>query len=614
MSYKEKPQLKLYKYENSSFVLQAIIDDYKDVSFQRNMYQAGAFTITINYNIPNAQKFERGMFIQFGNDKYDFDEILKIQDTIGKDGKGSQIRTITGYDSRYILKRRVIKNLNDGDNWSMTSKGELCIRNLVLDQCGTNAEEKRRLPISNTIPTYADAIGKEYSVKEQFTNLYEVCKTIATQTEIGWRMKFNGDEFILECYEGDDKSQTVQFSPDFDSLSNGEFVDTNESFSNAIYIGGKGQNTKRDIYEGENLIEETSPSGLDRFESWDNQSQMTNEDEYETEAKSMLTQYGQTLQMSGNGLAKCPYIYKEQYDVGDWITVSFSNKKAIVQILSVEERWSFGNYEINFSFGKPKNNLSDQLQLMLRKIQMAANKGNYIDSVRWYEIPDDDEMEKSDVTFNTIGFTGEIESGGNNFTLYTDDEGTGSKTYRLYVKNLSGTDKLTLKTNKAGSESLQIPAGTYIGSIYVDDDGNVRLNSMTPANTVQEGNFAPVTSDAVAQAIGGGILNDWVEITAQCSALAGSDYVARFFYSSSRKQIKGWFYVFGSIANSSPIIRFPKKSSHRMYFNCSANTSNQVVGSGCHIQAHTTDLIFSEAHLNIYVETIICNVDFFTDD
>ena len=499
MSYKEKPQLKLYKFENSSFVLQAIIDDYKDVSFERNLYQAGVFTITINYNIPNAQKFQKGMFVQFGNDEYDFGEILKIQDAIGRDGKGSQIRTITGYDSRYILKRRVIKNLNDGENWSMTSKGELCIRNLVLDQCGANAEEKRRLPISNTIPAYADAIGKEYSVKEQFTNLYEVCKTIATQTEIGWRMKFDDGELILECYEGEDKSDEVQFSPTFDSLSNGEFTDTNESFSNAIYIGGKGQNSQRDIYEGENLVEENSPSGFDRFESWDNQSQMTSEDEYETEAMSMLTQYGQTLQMSGNGLAKCPYIYKEQYNVGDWITVAFNDKKAFVQILSVEERWSFGNYEINFSFGKPKNNLSDQLQLMLRKIQMAANKGNYIDSVRWYEIPTETAMVQKEVTFNTIGFTGTIANGGSNFILYIDGEKTGSKTYRLYVKNLYGTDKLTLKTNIVGSNSLEIPGGTYVASIYVDDDGNVKLNSLTPTNSIQLGNIAPATSNAVAQ-------------------------------------------------------------------------------------------------------------------
>ena len=358
MSYKDKPQIKLYKYENSAFVLQAIIDDFQEVSFEHNIYEAGTFTITINYNIPNALLFQRGLFCQFGNNPYDFGEIYSIQDAIGQDGKGSQIRTITGRDARYILKRRVIKNMNSNGLWAMTDKGEIVLRNLIKDQCGIGAETKRQLPIINVIPASADAKGKVYSVSENFTNLYEICKTIATQSEIGWRLSFDG-ALTLEVFSGQDLSQTVRFDTNYESLANGEFSDSSESYSNAIYIGGKGQNDDRDIYEGEvgtegeqvekhylilqpNTLdrlriddgylltdnEQTgiSPSGLDRFESWDNQSSLTVDSEYEAEAISMLTQYGQTLTMNGNGLAKCPYVFREQYDIGDTVTVAFSRK------------------------------------------------------------------------------------------------------------------------------------------------------------------------------------------------------------------------------------------------------------------------------------------------
>ena len=368
MSYKEKPQIKLYKYENSAFVLQAIIDDFQEVSFEHNIYQAGTFTITINYNIPNALLFQRGLFVQFGGNPYDFGEIITISDSIGEDGKGSQIRTVTGYDARYILKRRVIKNMNSNGLWVMTDKGEVVLRNLVEDQCGSNAEEKRRLPITNVIPASADAKGKVYSVSENFTNLYEVCKTIATQSEIGWRMSFDGSGLTLEVFEGADLSQTVRFDTNFESLANGEFSDSSDAYSNAIYIGGKGQNDNRDIYEGE----DGTPEGLDRFESWDNQSSLTVESEYEAEALSMLTQYGQTLTMSGNGLAKCPYVFREQYDIGDTVTVAFSGKSAKAQILSITEHWSWGAYDISFAFGKPQNNLADQLQLMYAVIDHIA--------------------------------------------------------------------------------------------------------------------------------------------------------------------------------------------------------------------------------------------------
>jgi hypothetical protein len=495
MSYKDKPQIKLYKYENASFVLQAIIDDFEEVSFEHNIYEAGTFTITINYNIPNALKFERGLFCQFGDNPYDFGEIYSIQDEIGQDGKGSQIRTITGRDARYILKRRVIKNMNSNGLWAMTDKGEIVLRNLIKDQCGSSAEAKRQLPISNTIPASVDAIGKAYSVSENFTNLYEVCKTIATQSEIGWRMSFDG-ALTLEVFSGQDLSQTVRFDTNYESLANGEFSDSSESYSNAIYIGGKGQNDDRDIYEGE----DGTPTGLDRFESWDNQSSLTVESEYEAEALSMLTQYGQTLTMSGNGLAKCPYIFREQYDIGDTITVAFSGKSAKAQILSITEHWSWGAYDISFAFGKPQNNLADQLQLMLRKIQEASNKTNSTDSVRWYTIPTDTAMPKADVTYNTIGFMGTCASGGSTFTLYLDNEKTGAKTYHVYFKQLGG-GKLTLTTGKAGASNLTLNSGTYVAIIYVDEDGNVTTQGTTVVNTVTVDNMQSVSSNAVAKAL-----------------------------------------------------------------------------------------------------------------
>ena len=401
MSYKQKPNLKVYEYKNGAFSLVAIIDDYADCSFENNLYQAGQFTITINYNIANASVFKRGLFVSFGATN-EFGEILKVSDSIGEEGAGSQIRTITGYDARYLLKRRVIKNLNQGGFWQMTAKGELCLRNLIKDQCGSGAEVKRQLPIINTIPADLDAIGKDYSVSESFTNLYDVCVTIATQSEIGWKIDFDGTDLTLDVFGATDKSTTVKFDTSFESLANGEFGDSSESYANAIYIGGKGQNEERDIYEGE----DGSPASLERFEAWDSQTSLTTEDEYEAEALSMLNQYGQTISLSGNGLARCPYIYKEDYNVGDLITVAFSGHSAKVQILSITEHWEWGTYDLQFQFGKPINDLSDQLNLILRQIQRAGNKASACDSVKWYTIPTDTEMAKSDVFFDTIGFTG----------------------------------------------------------------------------------------------------------------------------------------------------------------------------------------------------------------
>lgn len=777
MSYKEKPQIKLFRFTQNAFKQIAIIDDYMECSWERNLYEAGQFTISINYNIPNSHLFDKGLFVQFGNDVYDFGIITKIQDNIDQNGKGGQIRNITGFDARYIFKSRVIKNLNSNGNWEMTSKAEYCLRKLIQDQCGiTCFEEKRMLPVKNkismsntwtsvvsgvsvqlndvcfsedkkifvavgnsgtiltspdgvnwtsrtsgiseglnricyakspglfvavgnngvilsssdginwisrtsgisstlkgicysekrhlfvavssailtspdgitwtnrgyassikydvcysdkldlfvtlgtsgvlltssdgttwasgntgittqidrliyseekelfvgvgtsgTVITSTDGlnwvsrkigtyelfsvaystltnyfvavgdrgiytspdgfswqkistvtsrgvssslvlgafvavgnsgavyinrnseassnIGNEYTVSESFSNLYDVCRTIATQGGIGWRLRFEGGELSLECYEGTDRSTSVQFSPSFDSLRDGNFIDSSESLVNSVYIGGKGNNSERDIYEGESLIDSESPEGFDRFESFDNQSQLTTEDEYKNQADSILTQYAQTLSMSGNGLAVCPYIYKEQYDVGDKIKFSFSNKTANVQILSVTEHWSWNNYEINFSFGKPENTLKDQLQLILRKIQKASNKTNATESVKWYEVPDDNAMNSDDVTFDTIGFTGNVGTGFT-FRLYLDSQKTGSKNYNLYFKNLTGTGKLTLTTGIAGASNVELSAVNYVGMIFVDTEGNVTSISASHANTADSAETATTAQTA----------------------------------------------------------------------------------------------------------------------
>jgi hypothetical protein len=500
---KANPQIKLYKYDNSAFILIAIIDDYQQISFEHSLYSAGMFTVTINYNIPNARLFRRGLFVQFGNNPHDFGEILTMRNSMGPDGKGSEILNITGYDARYLFKRRIIRNLNSNDVWAMTAKGEICLRSLVRSECGDGAESKRRLPINNVIPEPASAKGGVYSVSESYTNLYDALCTIATQSEIGWAVTFENGALALEVFEGRDLKDSVFFSTDFESLANGEYTDTAESFANVLYIGGKGEGSEQDMYEGSVTDEGgNEPTALDRFEAYDGQASMTTEEEYEAEAGAMLSQYSQNVTVSGAGLVKCPFVFRENYDVGDVITLRFSDKTAVTQILSVTEQWSKGSYTLSFSFGKPQNSLAQQISLLLKKISNASKKTKAIECVKWYTIPTDTAQSEADVTFDTLGFTGAMTADAT-FTLYADDEGTGSKIYNVYVKNLSGSHTLTLTTGKAGATSYALQPGTYNAQIYVDENGSIIQRSISTINSVTANSSQAVTSGAVAGAVSG---------------------------------------------------------------------------------------------------------------
>ena len=464
----DKLVLYLYKYVGSQFVLQSAVDDYEEISWESRLYEAGTFTIQINYNIPNASLFKKGLYIQMGNDPYKFGEISNIENSLSSSGKGSQYIAITGYDARYLFHKRIIKDLNTSESWSCSDSAERCMRLLVQSQCGTSAEEKRRLPIANIIPD--TGIGTTYLVNEAYSNLYDVLVTIATQAMIGWRVSFSGS-LSLEIFAGNDKTGYVRFDASMQTLDSGTFTDSNEEFTNAVYIGGKGNGSDRDIYEGE----EEGAEGLERCESWFDESELTSESQYRVKALNILRQYSQTISISGKGLAKSPFVFNRDFFVGDTVNFAFSGMRADVPVLSVTEHWTKGAYDIDMEVGKPVADLNRQRSLMLRKIQSASAsiESKTESSVKWYNIPVDQMMKADEVVYEVIGFYGTVGTDGEEFRLYFTSDGTGSKIYHVYLRQLSGTGRLKLTTGVAGAQDLYLESGTYVTIIYVDNNGNI---------------------------------------------------------------------------------------------------------------------------------------------
>ena len=117
------------------------------------------------------------------------------------------------------------------------------MRKLISSQCGEDEiDTKRKLPISNSIPLVG--VGASYVVNEAYSNLYDVLVTIATQTQIGWRIYFGGS-LELEIFIGTNRSNYIRFDTTMQTLDSGSFTDSNDEFTNAVYIGGKGNGTDK---------------------------------------------------------------------------------------------------------------------------------------------------------------------------------------------------------------------------------------------------------------------------------------------------------------------------------------------------------------------------------
>lgn len=468
----------------------AIIDDYQECSYTERAYEAGEFSITINKNIPNADFFKNRRFVQFGDCDYCIGEISSISESVGSEGKASQLLVIHGYDCRYLFKRRVISNFNNGNSFTISGSGEYCLRELIRSQCGENAEEKRRLPIENVMGA---GYGNYCTVSESFTNLYDVLCEIATQSLLQWYIVNDNGNLKLVCDEGVSRISTVIFSKDTDSIESGDITLSNETYCNVAYIGGKGNGENRDIYEGEKIVGDSyllltedeedrlsigtnsflmlsgePAKGIDRFECYQNESDLTNETEYKGKAENIFSQFGETVTINGTSLAKCPYVYKVDYNVGDTIGIKVADINYSAQILAVTETYSKLSYSIEYELGSPKKTLAQQVESIIKKIRNAEITQNISVSTQFkyydtYPVI----MTEADAKQDKIGFTG----AGGNVKLFLNTDGVGVKDYHVYVKNTTGN--VTLTTGSQGASNIVLEPGLYATIITVDENGNI---------------------------------------------------------------------------------------------------------------------------------------------
>ena len=514
-----KPNIYLF---DKTFTRQAIIDDYESASWTRNAYKSGDSTISINYNIPNAQLFTIGWYVRFGEDDRDFGIITDITDAISETGKGSQTRTIIIKDARYIFHQRVISAFNeDGqyNSWYYKDCGACVMRHLINDQCGNNADINRQFPnlwlfsimANNKLYLYDEKIkvvgnklklnGVNYSVVNHKlhinevsygnnievsyagNNLYDALCEIAEKTEVCWSIYFNesNKKLILVFEQGDDLSDTVNMTTEYDAIQSGEFKSSINSYANFITAGGYGNGVDRLFSTG--FTGENEPTGYDRYEGYVNASNQTYISGLQETIVGTLAQYAQTDSITGTGLAKCPYSYKKDYDVFDKVTVGFSGHKVATRLISVNEIWAYNSYAISYEFGKPLKGITDQLISMNIRTSNDANQSTsgsntsaMTSGVKFVDIANGDvELELSDAIYNVIAIKNSgtaVLSQSRQITFKYNDAGIGCKQYYIYDMGESAGTPVDLTTDK-NTINIGLKGAKNYTIVLIDKDGYI---------------------------------------------------------------------------------------------------------------------------------------------
>lgn len=336
-----------------AFNLVGIVDDYVSVIWRPAYYDIGDFELYINASAEAVNLLQKNFYIvrepdimadSEGNVTYT--KVMQIKNfKLNTDAEGGDYLTVTGREIKRLLHQRIV--------WSqtnLTGTAENAIRRLVTENAITPTDSKRVIPTL----TLGVSAGLTDTIEKQVTgdHLDQAIIDICTAYNYGWEIYIHNKTLVFIVYQGVDKSynQTdrpyVVFSEDFDNIINSEYELNSEEYANTTLIGGEGEGTDR-IYS---TVGDDN-SGLDRFETFTDAKDLSQNKDSETDAIPLST-YLALLQERGNeNLASLGvtegfsgevlpinFIYGVDYYLGDIVTLI--NKYGIskdVRVLSAIE-------------------------------------------------------------------------------------------------------------------------------------------------------------------------------------------------------------------------------------------------------------------------------------
>lgn len=253
-------------------------------------------------------------------------KIVKVE--LSTDAENGDYLIITGIDAKSLLDQRIIWNTTTAQG-----KAEDFMRQLVTDALITPLISERRATRTDDYDILAldtlQNLTAETTEQVTYKNLGTKIREICTRYGYGYRFKLGSGIFLFGVYNGQDLSDQVIFSDDFDNLISTDYTDDRTDIQNVALVAGSGEGALR--------IRQTAgvASGVDRYEIFvdakDNAQTMTYA---ELKAAYPLTANGGYGYIgSTGGSSRVYYYYMERFDIQ-----IFDN----AQLLAVQNKWPGG--------------------------------------------------------------------------------------------------------------------------------------------------------------------------------------------------------------------------------------------------------------------------------
>lgn len=326
-----------------------IIENHTSLLWNRKYYEPGNFEMHVPFTDSNYSLIQQGNLIwKKGSNEAGVIEYITREES----SKNSQI-TVKGRFLSSYMDRRLIKETYTANN----IKVEIAMREILSRATSIPKVELGQLK------NYEDKVTFQATYKNLLT--YETRLSKASNIAYRFRPDFVNKKIFFETYRGIDRSikqsdrSRVVFSESYKNIKNAKYEENSQLYKNICYVGGQGEGVNRTIV----VTGDDSLTGLDRREVFLNASDIQTSDLSIDEYKAALSQRGEsalnedtivesfecTCEASGN------FIYKDDYDLGDVVTVIKESWSLSIdlRITEVQEVYENESAKIELTFGTP---------------------------------------------------------------------------------------------------------------------------------------------------------------------------------------------------------------------------------------------------------------------
>ena len=340
---------------DKSFTAISVIDLYESLLWTDRYDEYGDFELYMPADEGILNTIKQDYYLQSGESEH----LMIVEKKLVKsDIEDGSHYTVSGRSLESILERRIIWGLK-------VVKGNFqnAIKELLNENVIAPADANRKIP-NFIFAESTDPAITALTIEAQYTgdNLYDVISKSCNEREVGFKVTLNEqNQFVFALYAGQDRSynQTtnpyVVFSPNFENLSNSNYMESKQALKNVTLIGGEGEGAERKYaVAGEGV-------GLERRELFTDARDISSdmgdgvvltEAEYTAQlqqrGKEKLTECVEVTSFEGEAEVSKMFQYRKDFFDGDIVQIAneYGNegRARVVEMVISEDKSGFSVY------------------------------------------------------------------------------------------------------------------------------------------------------------------------------------------------------------------------------------------------------------------------------